>query len=88
MNEQQLRMHRDQALAILKENRGQTREGIELLLRERLIRLAKSATPDGRIPGPEALEAFYQELLDLSSIMFSLGYSVANALPVEPSTRS
>lgn len=88
MNEQQLRLQRDQALAILKENRGQAREGIELLLRERLIRLAKSATPDGRIPGPEELEAFYEELLDLSSIMFSLGYSVAHSLPAEPSARS
>ncbi|HEY3368077.1 MAG TPA: hypothetical protein VGK74_23700 [Symbiobacteriaceae bacterium] len=79
-----LRAHRDQALQLLKENRGQTREGIELLARERLGAIAAAAQSGGPELTPEQLEALYQEVLNLSYIMFSLGFTVAHTVPAEP----
>lgn len=76
--EQALRAHRDEALKLLEENRFQTREGIELLVKERLTKLTAKASP-GRALEDEQLQAFYIELLDLSFRMFILGYSVAQS---------
>jgi len=82
--EELLRAHRDQALRILKENRGQSREGIEVLVRGRLSAIASAALPRGTTPTPEAVERLYQEVLDLSYAMFSLGYTMAHTLQKEP----
>ena len=82
--EQQLRDHREHALKLLRENRGQTREGIDLLVRERLSTLAGIARPEGPLP-PEQLERLYAEVLDLSYLVFSLGYTMARTL--EPSKK-
>jgi hypothetical protein len=82
--EEVLRAHREQALKVLEENTAQSREGIELLARKHLGALiAASGNPGGTLP-PEQLEALYQEVLDLSFTMFSLGYSLALALSREP----
>lgn len=86
--EQVLRAHRDQALKLLKENRGQSREGIELLVRGRLGAIAAAAKPGGEPLTAEQLEALYQEMLDLSCVMFSLGYTMAHAVHSEPAART
>ncbi|HEY8347953.1 MAG TPA: hypothetical protein VIL07_11915 [Symbiobacteriaceae bacterium] len=85
--EELLRFHRDQALRILKENRGQSREGIELLVRGRLSAIASAALPQGTTPTREGIEALYREVLDLSYAMFSLGYTMAHTLQKEPVAR-
>ncbi|HYF95925.1 MAG TPA: hypothetical protein VD969_27245 [Symbiobacteriaceae bacterium] len=72
-----LRTHRDQALKLLKENKAQSREGIELLVRGRLAAIAAAAHPQGTI-SPEQVEALYKEVLDLSYIMFALGFTMAH----------
>lgn len=77
MNEQILRANRDQALKFLKENRAQSREGIELLVKEHLPAIAAAARPEGSLT-PAQVEALYREVLDLSFMMFSLGYTLAN----------
>lgn len=79
--EQLLRNHRDQAIKLLQENQAQTREGIELLVQNRLGALASALRPAGAAPGAAELEALYREALDLAYVMFSLGYSVARTLP-------
>lgn len=76
--EQVLRTHRDEALRLLKENKAQSREGIELLVRGRLAAIATAAHPDGDIT-PEQLESLYREVVDLSYMMFALGYTMAHA---------
>ena len=81
-----LRAHRDQALKLLKENRAQSREGIELLVRGRLGSLAAAANPGGSLK-PEQVEALYQEVLDLSYIMFSLGYTLAHTVDPKQITK-
>jgi hypothetical protein len=78
VNEQNLRTHRDQALKFLKENRAQSREGIELLVKEHLPALVAATRPTGS-PTPQQVEALYREVLDLSFMVFSLGYTLANA---------
>lgn len=85
--EEILRTHRDQALRILKENRGQSREGIEVLVRGRLSAIAAAALPSGETPTPEQVEALYREVLDLSYVLFSLGYTMAHTLQQEPARR-
>ncbi|MGE5676048.1 MAG: hypothetical protein ACM3XM_19595 [Mycobacterium leprae] len=79
-----LRTHRDQAIKILNENRAQSREGIELLVQERLGAIA-AATHQGKpeLTHAEA-NALYKEILDLSFMMFSLGYTMAHAVAKEP----
>lgn len=76
--EQDLRIHREQALKLLQENRAQAREGIELLVKERLTKLALTAS-GGRALSNEQLQSLYAEVLDLSFTMFSLGYTMAHA---------
>jgi len=78
--EQTLRAHRDQALKLLKENRAQSRESIEMLVRNRLGAIAASAKPEGTPLTAEQLEALYQEVMDLSYVMFSLGYTLARTV--------
>lgn len=77
--EEMLRAHRDQALRLLKENRAQSREGIELLVRGRLTAIAAAASPNGVLT-PEQIEALYREVLDFSYVMFSLGYTLAHTV--------
>ncbi|HWI53132.1 MAG TPA: hypothetical protein VNT01_13410 [Symbiobacteriaceae bacterium] len=76
--EQVLRTHRDQAMKLLKENKAQSREGIEMLVRGRLAAIASLAHPEGT-PSPEQLESLYREVVDLSYVMFALGYTMAHA---------
>ncbi len=80
MVEEILRAHRDEALRILKENRLQSREGIELLVRGRLNAIMAAARDAGRPPSEEQVQELYKEVLDLSFIMFSLGYTMANTV--------
>lgn len=75
--EQLLRSHREQAMKFLKENRAQSREGIELLTRDHLAAIVAAATGDRQPVTPEQVEAVYREVLNLSYVMFSLGYSLA-----------
>lgn len=83
-----LRGHRDAALKLLKENRAQSREGIEVLVRERLPKLAASIQQGGApMTGPQ-VEALYQEVLDLSFVMFALGYTLAHTLEDRPKSRA
>jgi len=83
--EQQLWDHREQALKLLRENRGQTREGIDLLVRERLPLLARIPRPDGSPPSAQQTERLYHEILELSYLVFALGYTVAQTLdPAKP----
>lgn len=83
-----LRGHRDAALRLLKENRAQSREGIEALVRERLPDLAASLQRGGSpVSGPQ-LEALYQEMVDLSFVMFALGYTLAHMLDERPKARA
>lgn len=78
VNEQILRAHRDQAFKFLKENRAQSREGIELLVKEHLPALASAAHPESNL-SPHQVEALYREVLDLSYKMFALGYTLAGS---------
>lgn len=78
-----LRTHRDQAFKILQENRAQSREGIELLVRARLEQLAATMGPGGTAISPEQAENLYREMLELSFSMFSLGYAMAHTMPRE-----
>lgn len=78
--EKVLRSHRDHALALLQENRGQSREGIEILVRERLPQIAADLQRGGAPLSTPQLEALYNELLDLSFVMFSLGYTMAHTV--------
>jgi hypothetical protein len=75
--EEVLRSHRDNAMKLLKENKAQSREGIELLVKNRLGRIIEAANPEGNLTQAQ-LEQLHQEILDLSYITFSLGYTVAN----------
>ena len=78
--EEILRGHRDRALAILQENRAQSREGIEILVRERLPQLAAALKQGGAPLTTAQMDALYQELLDLSFVMFALGYTMAHTV--------
>jgi hypothetical protein len=78
--EELLRTHRDQAFKILQENRAQSREGIELLVRARLEQLAATMGPDGGTISPERIEELYREMLELSFSMFSLGFAMAHTI--------
>lgn len=82
-----LRAHRDAALKLLKENRAQSREGIEVLVRERLPKIT-AALQNGVSPlSAPQLEALYQEIVDLSFIMFALGYTLAHTLEERSTSR-
>lgn len=86
--EEILRAHRDEALKLLKENRAQSAEGIEVLVRQRLPKIAAALHNGGaQLSGPQS-EALYQEMLDLSFVMFALGYTVAHTLEGKPSSRA
>ena len=76
--EQMLRNHRDEALKLLSENRAQAREGIELLVRNRLGAIAAASRPSGAPMTAVEVEALYKEVLDLAYVMFSLGYTMAH----------
>ena len=76
--EQDLRAHRDRALKLLQENQAQSREALEHLVKERLTKLTTTASP-GRALNNDQLQAFYSEVVDLSYIMFSLGFTMAHA---------
>lgn len=84
--EQILVAHRDRALQLLRENRMESREGIELLVRERLPHVAE-ALRNGAPLTTHQLEALYQEMLDLSFVMFSLGYTIAHTVDEKPKAR-
>lgn len=84
--EQVLRTHREQALKLLKENRLQSREGIELLVKDRLTAIAAAMQPDHSLTVDQT-EALYREVLDLSQIMFSLGFTMAHTVSREPALR-
>jgi len=84
--EQELRIHREQALKLLQENKAQTREAVEYLVKDRLAKLTGTASP-GRALSNEQLQTFYGEVIDLSYQIFSLGYTVAHTSGKEPSTR-
>lgn len=81
--EQVLRTHRDQALKFLKENRAQSRDGIELVARDHLAAIIAAARPGGESLTPEQLEGLYKEVLNLSYMMFSLGYTMAHTGAVD-----
>lgn len=81
--EQILVAHRDRALQLLRENRMDSREGIELLVRERLPKVAEAMRNGSPLTTPQ-LEALYQEMLDLSFVMFSLGYTIAHTVEEKP----
>lgn len=84
--EQELRVHREQALKLLQENRAQAREAVEYLVKDRLTKLTGTASP-GRALSNEQLQAFYGEVIDLSYQIFSLGYTVAHTTSNEPIRR-
>lgn len=84
MNEQLLRAHRDQAIKLLQENRLQSREGIEMLVKGRLARIASTTHSDGGSLSEEQVASLYNEVLDLAYVMFSLGYSMAHSVNKAP----
>lgn len=75
--EQVLRSHREQALRLLRENKGQSREGVEMLVRGRLATIASLAQAKGPV-SQEQMESLYREVCDLSYAMFALGYTMAH----------
>lgn len=87
--EEILRAHRDEALKLLKENRAQSAEGIEVLVRQRLPKIAAALQSNGgaSLAAPQ-MEALYQEIVDLSFVMFSLGYTLAHTLEERPTSRT
>jgi len=85
--EEILRGYRDRAYALLAENRAQSREGIELLVRERLPHVAAAMQAGGKPLTTEQLEALYHELLEISFTMFSLGYTIAHTVDRNASAR-
>ncbi len=85
--EEILRGYRDRAYALLAENRAQSREGIELLVRERLPHVAAAMQAGGKPLTTAQLDALYHELLEISFTMFSLGYTMAHTVDRPASTR-
>ncbi len=85
--EEILRAHRDQALGLLRENRAQSREGVEVLVRQRLPKLVAALSQSGGSLSAPEVEALYQEVLDLSFIMVSLGYTLAHTVDQLPKVR-
>jgi hypothetical protein len=81
--EEVLRTHRDQALALLRENRAQSREGIEILVKSRLREIAAAARPGMEALPADGMEDLYREVLDLAFVMFALGYTMAHMIPKE-----
>lgn len=76
--EQILRTHRDAALKLLSENQERVREGIDLLVRDKLPEiLATIQTPEAPALPNAQVEALYGEILGLAYSMFALGYSVS-----------
>lgn len=86
--EEILRAHRDEALQLLRENRAQSREGVEILVRQRLPKLIASLQQGGGSLSAPQVEALYQEVVDLSFIMVSLGYTLAHTIHDLPKVRS
>jgi hypothetical protein len=82
-----LRAHRDEALKLLKENRAQSREGIELLVRQRLPKMIVALQNGGAPLSAPQIETLYQEVVDLSFTMFALGYTLAHTLEERPKAR-
>lgn len=76
--EQALRLYREEALKVLQENRHQSREAVEMLVKQRLQKLTAAAAP-GRALDNDQLQAFFAEVLDLSFSIFSLGFTMAQA---------
>lgn len=85
MVEEILRAHRDEALKLLKDNRAQSREGIDVLVQQRLPQLIATIQNGSGAPlTEERLAALYQEVLDLSYVMFALGYTMAHTVDQNP----
>ncbi|MBP2018310.1 hypothetical protein J2Z79_001711 [Symbiobacterium terraclitae] len=78
--EEILRVYRDRAYTLLAENRAQAREGIEILVRERLPEVAAALRAGGAPLSTAQLDALYHQLLDISFTMFSLGYTMAHTV--------
>lgn len=73
LSEQVLKSGRDAALALLRENRGQVRDGVERLVQERLPAILQAA----RAPGAGAEDpVLYAEVLTLAYNLFALGYTI------------
>ncbi|MFZ5826286.1 MAG: hypothetical protein ACOY94_18475 [Bacillota bacterium] len=85
--EEILRAHRDEALKLLKENRAQSAEGIEILVRQRMPKITAALQSGGAPLSAPQSEALYQEMLDLSFVMFALGYTLAHTLEEKPRSR-
>lgn len=83
--EQALRIHRNEALKLLEENRAQAREAVEVLVKERLSQLTATASGNRALTN-EQLQAFYADLLEHSYTMFTLGFTLARTT-AEPAGR-
>lgn len=86
--EEVLRAHRDRALKLLRENKAQAREGIEMLVKNRLGQIAAATRPGAQPLAAEQVEALYQEVLDLAYVMFSLGYTMAHTVELDPALKA
>ncbi|MFO7173463.1 MAG: hypothetical protein DIU70_010980 [Bacillota bacterium] len=76
--EEILRTHRDAALKLLSENQERVREGIDLLVRDRLPDILAAIRVQGAPPLPNhQVETLYAEILSIAYNMFALGYSVS-----------
>jgi hypothetical protein len=81
-----LRASREEALQVLRENRGQSREGVDILVKERLASIVAASGTNANL-STEQLEALYNEMLDLSYAIFSLGYAMAATLAAQEPTK-
>lgn len=78
VTEQVLKSGRDAALRLLTENRGQVRDGVELLVREKMGEIIRASRAPGEPPLPPAqAEALYAEVLTLAYNLFALGYTIS-----------
>ncbi len=73
-----LKSERDTALRLLSDNKAQAREGIDLLVREKMADILRASRPPGTPPLSAAqTEVLYTEILTLAYNTFALGFTVS-----------
>lgn len=78
VSEQALKSERDAALRLLSENKGQVRDGVEMLVRERMGEILRASRAPGEPPmSPAQAEVLYAEVLTLAYNLFALGYTIS-----------
>lgn len=80
--EEVLRTHRDAAMRLLADNQNQLREGVELLVKNRMPAILVASRDVGEPPlSDQQADQLYMEILALAYNLFAVGYSVSKLPP-------